>query len=348
MPARARRTVGRAGKTVAPGRQARRYAPVLAILAVATGYLALDSWRGEADLRDLDWLDRTTATVVEHDNQRRRADLLRVDFTAGGAAQQATVPYSGPAREGDQVAVAFVPDDPARVRTVEGWSPAYERWAFYAIVLGVGAVVLGAFGVVSRLRRGRWEVDNPVGEAPVEPLGRRIVRGSLAVPLGTAGAGVAIGAAMSAGAALSGNASLSVAGAAVVALLLAAAAVQHWWRGRDGVWATDEALVARSRSTIRSWSWDQVLELGMVVDRGVATVAAARVRDGDHDGIGEDGWVTLARPLSGPLTAHTWATRLRRLAEERGLPFTEGLAREDLADVFGTAYSRRRRPSVSG
>ena len=346
MPARARRTVGRAGRAVAPGRQARRYAPVLAVLAVVTGYLALDSWRGEADLRGLDGLDRATATVLEHDNQRRRADLLRVEFPAGDDAQEATVPYSGPAREGDEVEVAFVPADPSRVRTVAGWSPAYERWRTYALVLAVGAVVLGAFGVVSRLRRGRWEVDTPVDEAPQEPLGRRIVRGSLAVAVVTTCVGVAIGAAMFAGAALRGTASLAVAGAVVLLVVLAIAAVQHWWRGRDGVWATDDALVARRRTTVRTWSWDQVLELGMVVDRGVATVAAARVRDGDDDGIGEDGWVTLARPLSGPLTAHTWATRLRRLAEERGLPFTEGLAREDLADVFGTAYSRRR-PSVS-
>ena len=75
-------------------------------------------------------------------------------------------------------------------------------------------------------------------------------------------------------------------------------------------------------------------------------MAAARVRDGDDDGTGEDGWVTLARPLSGPLTAHTWATRFRRLADERGLPFTEGLFPHDLADAFGPALLRRR-PSVS-
>ena len=186
---------------------------MLAVLAVVTGYLAVDSWRGEADLRDLDGLTRASATVVEHDNQRRRADLLRVEFTAGDAAQQATIPYSGPAREGDEVEVAHVPGDPARARTVDGWSPAYERWAIYSVVLVVLAVVLGAFGVVSRLRRGRWEVDTPVGEAPREQLGRRIVRGSLAVQLGTAAAGAVIGAAMFVGAAVRGTASLAVAGA---------------------------------------------------------------------------------------------------------------------------------------
>ena len=347
MAARARRSVGRAGRTVAPGRQARRYAPVLAVLAVVTGYLAVDSWWGESDLRDLAGLTRAEATVLDHDNQRRRADLLRVEFRVGDAAQQATIPYSGPAREGDEVAVAHVPGDPPRVRTVDGWSPAYERWGSYTAVLGVLAVVVGGFGVVSRLRRGRWEVDTPVGKAPQEPLGRRIVRGSLVLQLVVAGAGLVCGAGLIATAAVRGTTSLAVTGVVLLVVSLAIAGGMHWWSGRDGVWAADDGLVARRRGRIRTWPWEQVLELGMVVDRGVATVAAARVRDGLDDGIGDDGWVTLARPLSGPLTAHTWATRFRRLAEERALPFTEGLAREDLADAFGTAYLRRG-PSVSG
>ena len=68
---------------------------------------------------------------------------------------------------------------------------------------------------------------------------------------------------------------------------------------------------------------------------------------GRDDDIGTDGWVTLARPSSGPLSAHTGATRFRALADERELPFTEGSSGTELADSLGTSYVRRRPTTTS-
>ncbi|MGX5653761.1 hypothetical protein ACWKWC_03210 [Geodermatophilus nigrescens] len=82
-------------------------------------------------------------------------------------------------------------------------------------------------------------------------------------------------------------------------------------------------------------------ELGLVVDRGTAIAAVARVDDGVADGIGEDGWVALARPAAGLLAAHAWAARFRHLADERHLPFTEGSTAGELADSPWSTYRRR-------
>ena len=104
------------------------------------------------------------------------------------------------------------------------------------------------------------------------------------------------------------------------------AGVVQWWYGREGAWVTDTELVSRRRSRVRRWPWDQLLELGIVVGKSTAT----------------DGGGTLARPSSGPLSAHTWATRSRALADERERPFTEGLSGTELADSLGTTSVRRR------
>jgi hypothetical protein len=254
------------------------------------------------------------------------------------------VPCSGPAREGDEVAVAYVAADPGRVRTVLDWSPAHETWAGYAVTFAALAVLLGVFGLVSRWRHGRYEVETPVGELPQEPLGRRVVQGSRALQGFIAGGGVLLGGVLFAVALTDEGArtALVLGGFAFIAFSGAFAGLAEWWYGREGVWVTDTELVARRRSTVRRWPWDQVLELGIVVDKSTATVAAARVDDGQDDGIGTDGWITLARPSSGPLAAHAWATRFRALADERELPFTEGLSGSQLADSLGTTYVRRR------
>ncbi|WNV77209.1 DUF3592 domain-containing protein [Geodermatophilus sp. DSM 44513] len=337
--------MGRAGRTVAPGRAARRLALVLAAVAAAAAVLALVTWARVADLRDLDRLVRTSAEVVEVDDRRRGPDDLVVRFATDRDTRQATVPWSGSARAGDPVEVAYSPADPGRVRTVEGWSPWYQTWAVYAVVLAIAAVAVGAFGLVSRLRGGRWEHHAPVGEAPREALGRRVVRGTLFAywlfgGLGLLPAGLLGGAALTRPA---DRVALLAGAAGLLAFCVAMAAGLHWWYGRDGVWVTDAELVARRRRRVRRWPWAQVLELGVVVEKGSATVAAARVDDGPDDGIGTDGWVTLARPSAGPLGAHAWSVRFRALADERELAFTEGLAGDELADSLGSTYSLRRR-----
>ena len=344
MAGKARRSVGEAGTAQPPGRRARRIALLMAALAVAAAALGTASWVQDGDLRDLGGLTRTTATVQEHDHNRRSADFVTLTFGTDRGEQQARVPYAGPAREGDEVEVAYVAADPGRVRTVLDWSPAEAIWAVYAVVFGAFAVLLGVFGLVSRWRHGRYEVDTPVGELPVEPLGRRVVRGSLFLQGFAAGGGILIGGVLFVVAVTDEEArtALVLGGLALIAFFGAIAGLVEWWYGRDGVWVTDTELVARRRSTVRRWPWDQVLELGMVVDKSTATVAAARVDDGRDDGIGTDGWVTLARPSSGPLAAHAWATRFRALADERELPFTEGLSGSQLADSLGTTYVRRR------
>ena len=341
--------MGSAGRATPPGRTARRVAPVVAVLAAVAAVLALVTWWQQRDLRDLDGLTRAPAEVVAHDSHRRGPDALTVTFPAGADPVEATVPYSGPSRDGDDVEVAYVPGHPERVRTVVDWDPAYRTWTAYALVLAAAAVLVGGFGLLSRRRGGRWETDAPAGVGAQEPLGRRVVRGSLAVQVMLAGGALVTGGVLGALAVTEPERRtlLVVSAVSLTVVLLGAAAGVHGWYGREGVWVSDAGLVARRRATVRCWPWAQVLELGMVVERGTATAAAARVDDGRHDGVGADGWVTLARPSAGPLGAHTWATRFRALAEERGLPFTEGLTDGDLADALGSTYLRRRpgRPS---
>lgn len=345
MTERARHTVGRSGRTVAPGRQARRLAPVLAVLGLVAGVLALVTWQQQGDLRDLHGLSHATATVLGVDDHRRRADTLHVEFGTPDGAQRAGIPYGGRADEGDEVPVAYVAAAPSRVRTVDDWDPAYVMWTVYAAVLLAAALVVGGFGLVSRWRSSRWESDDAAGELPVEALGRRVVRGSFAVHalLGAGGLASAAGCVVGVVRTEDDQVGFSIGLAVSVVLTAAALGAVHWYGGRDGVWTTDAELVARRRGRVRSWPWGQVRELGLVVDQGVATVAAARVDDGPADGIDDDGWLTLARPLAGPLAAHTWAARFRRLADERGLPFTEGLTGADLADgAFATSVRPRR------
>ena len=344
MAGKARRGVGDSGRAVAPGRAARRLALLMAAIAVVAAVLGLATWLQQSDLRDLDGLTRATATVQEHDSNRRRSDQVTLTFPTDRGEQRARVPYDGAAREGDEVEVAYVAADPSRVRTVLDWGPVHEFWAVHAALFAAFAVGLGVFGLVSRWRRGRYEVDTPVGELPQEPLGRRVVEGSLFLQGLMAGLAVLMAGVMS-GFAIADEedrVSLVVGGLGLFAFFGGFAGVVQWWYGREGVWVTDTELVARRRSRVRRWPWDQVLELGIVVDKGMATVAAARVDDGRDDGIGTDGWITLARPSSGPLSAHTWATRFRALADERELPFTEGLSGMELADSLGTTYVRRR------
>ena len=343
MARTARRTIGRAGATVPPGRAARGGALLLAGIAAALAVLAGALWYQEADLRALDGLDRATATVLVYDDGRRRNDVT-VEFATDRGTREVTIPYGGSAREGDDVEVAFTSVDPDRARTVDDWDPAYGYWAAQALVFGVLALLVGAFGLVSGRLRGRWESDRPVGDAPLEALGRRIVRGTLTVQVIITGFGVATAVTLCWLAVVDPGArpQLLAGAAAGFAFFAALAGLQHWLYARDGVWATDEELVARRRSRVRRWPWAQVLELGVTVEKDTATAAAARVDDGTEDGIGEDGWVTLARPSAGRLGAHAWAVRFQALADERGLPFTEGLMSSDLADSLTTTYVRRR------
>ena len=344
MSERPERKVGKAGRTVSPGRQARRLAAFLAAVALVSGVLALVTWRQQADLRDVDDLLRATATVIDVDDHRRRADTLQVGFEAGGVEQRAGIPYGGSAEAGDEVAVAYVSGAPARVRTVDDWAPAYGTWTLYAAMTAIGGAIAGTFGLVSRWRRNRWELDDAPGEGPVESQGRRVVRGSSSFEWLLAVTGLSVAAACVYGLVRTDDDQVGFSVSIGLSVLITGAVVAglHWYSGRDGVWATDAALVARRRGRLRSWPWSQVHELGVVVDRGVATVPAARIDDGLDDGIDTDGWIALARPLSGPFAAHTWAVRFRRLADQRGLPFTEGLTGDELADGPFSTYVRKR------
>lgn len=345
-----RHRVGRAGRTVTPGRQARQLAAVLATLALLTGVLALVTWHQQADLRDIDGLTRAAATVTDVDDHRRRADTLHVDSEAGGVVQRAGIPYGGSAGPGDEVFVAYVPDAPTRVRTVEDWAPAYGDWTTYAVMTAAMGAVTGGFGLLSRWRRSRWESDDVTGELPVEELGRRVVRGSpfLEWLFGVLGLLITAGCVYGLVVTDEDQVGFSIGIGLCVLFTAASVAGLHWYHGRDGVWATDAALVARRRGQVRSWPWSQVHELGVVVDRGMAAVPAARVDDGLDDGIDTDGWISLARPVSDPFAAHTWGARFRRLADERDLPFTEGLTADDPADSLFTTYVRHRSPRRAG
>ncbi|CCH90141.1 membrane protein of unknown function [Modestobacter italicus] len=331
--------------------------PVFAVLTLVTGVLTLVTWLQQADLRDVDDLVQATATVTGVDEHRRSGDTLHVSFEASGVGQRADIPYGGSADTGDEVAVAFVPDDPTRVRTVEDWYPAYANWGLYAVMTAIAGVVIGGFGWISRWRHSRWESDDTAGELPVEEFGQRVVRGSPIVEWIFAAGGLVVAAACVYGLFRTEEDQVGFSIGIGVTVLLTGAVIAgvHWYTGRDGVWVTDEALVARLRGRLRSWPWAQVRELGVVVEGGTATVPAARVDDGlEDDGIGADGWISLARPVAGPFAAHSWGARFRRLADERGLPFTEGLTSADLADTPLATYvrhrstSRNRRPDPDG
>jgi hypothetical protein len=333
---------GRAGPARAPGPAARRAAVLLLAFAAVLAVVAAERFWHDRDLRDLSGLQRATATVVDHQHHRRRADELVVRFRAGARDVQASIPSDLSPSMGDQVDVAHVPTDPSRVRTVRGWAPAFETWLAQALVLAGMGVLSGGFGLVSRARA-RHEEDSPVRPPASEPLGVRVVQGSLFVQ-GLFGASAALTAAplVYVGAVPPGDREMLLGGVGLLLLLLGMALAFHLVWGRDGVWTTSQELVARRRGRLRRWPWDQVRELGVVVEKDQAVIAAARVDDAEQDGIGGDGWGTLARPLAGPVVAHRWKVHLQQVAAERGLPFTEGLRSTDLADSWTSTYVKGR------
>jgi len=148
---------------VALRRQWRRLAAVATALALGSGALALFGWHQLAELRDVDGLVRATATVTDVDLHRRRADVLDVEFGTARGVQRASVPYDGPARTGDAVAIGYVAADPIRVRTLDGWAPDHRRSTFFALGTGAVAIVTGGPGLVGRLRRGRREPGEATG-----------------------------------------------------------------------------------------------------------------------------------------------------------------------------------------
>ena len=241
--------------------------------------------------------------------------------------------------------VAHLPGDPSRVRPVDGWSPGYQRLVGYALLLVPAGALLSGLGVLSRRRGSRFEGDRPLPTAPQDAgLGRRVVRGSPLVHALSVAPLAAVGlVTLGLSTLTSRPGPIALVGGLLLVVAAALSAFMWWNHGRDGVWSTPTHLVARRRSHLRRWPWEQVHELGFVVQKGQALVASARVDDGLDDGIGADEWVTLARPLLGPLSAHEFARRARALAEERGLPLAEDVHRLDLADT-GLGRLARRGP----
>lgn len=290
----ASRRFGTAGKARSPGQQARRLGAAALVLALLAGLLGLYGRSGEAGLRDLSALQRVDADVLDVDYRRRAPDLSEIAYEVDGRTATARVPYSGPVRVGERLPVAYLPSDPARVRPVEGWSPGYERLLLSALVLLPLGVVLSALGALSRARKGRYE-----GEGPLDPavddrgLGQRVVRTRPIVPVLMVAPFLAPMVALLVVASRPGAAPGPLAVVALVLLVLMAGllALLLWQHGRDGVWSTPTHLVARRRSALWRWPWEQVHELGIVVRKGRAAIAAARVDDGLEDGTGPGDWV---------------------------------------------------------
>lgn len=311
--------------------------------ALGLGLLSAVLWFKDRDLRDLDALVRVQAEVVDVDSKRRSADVLELRYVVQDRVFEVGVPSTVDAGVGDRIAVAHVPDEPDRVRTVEGWAPVASSWTAYALMLAVVGAALAAFGRWSRARP-RYE-DGAVPPAPeADRLGLRVVRSSAWPAWATAGTGVVLGGLLVAKGMADPSDVEAWWGAGILFGVLALTAVaMHWYSGRDGVWDAGSELVTRRRGRVRRWPWDQVRALGTVTDGGRAVAAAARLDDGDDDGIGADGWVTLVRPVAGPLASHRDHGRLRALAQQRGLPFVDGLTGEDLADtVHGNLQYRLR------
>ena len=245
---------------------------------------------------------------------------------------------------GDTLPVAYVPADPGRARTVDGWSPGYRRLLLGATVLLPLGLVLTALGAISRRRQGRFEGVGELEPAPEDPgLGQRVVRSRPVVLLLPVAPLLVVGLALPALGARSDRAPAVATGVGLFVLLGAVGlvALLYQQHGRDGVWHTPDELVAKRKSDLRRWRWEQVRELGVVLHKGRAAMAAARVDDGLDDGIGEDEWVTLARPLLGPVSSHDFARRLQALAEERGVAFDESVHGLDLADTGLARFARR-------
>lgn len=333
---------GRSRPAEAPGRAARRLAPWLAVVALAFGVVGAWRWVHESDLRDAERLTPAVAEVVDVDYHRRSVpdDLVVAFPVAGGDRVTAEIPYSGSAGTGDEVRVAYVRDDPSRVRTVEGWSPAYRRLWVNAAMLALAAVALGVFGLVSRARRGTYEDGGRAPSTRRDSMGDRVVQGNVLMPAmlastGLLGCGLLVWTGATQPAARD-----NIAGGLAVGVGFGAAAWLVWWFRRDAVWATPTHLVSRRGRRVRQWPWHQVTALGMVIVGGRPTKAAALIDDGLEDGMDEEDWVTLAAPDIGPLGAHRALLRLRALAEQRGLPFDERLSDDDLADGQGAAAIR--------
>jgi hypothetical protein len=336
---------GRAGRVRSPGRYMREIGLLLLAAAAVAAAFGVIERQQESDLRDLDALQRAEARVVGTDSNRRLPDEIEVSFRPDGTADvRASIPYAGPAGEGDSVEVAYVRGTPSRVRTATEWSPGYQSWFFHAGVFAALGLPALAFGVVSR-RRGdnRYEDDAATPRPRVDPgLGQRVAvssKGVFAAVLVTSGLLAVLVASLAL--AEPDRAVVALVGAAgVLALAVLSCAGIWWWSGRDGVWVTTEHLVARRRDDVRRWPWSQVRELGLTVESGQARVPSAKVDDGLYDGVDSDGWITLAKPLVGPFAQHRIALQMRSLAQEKQLPYTEGLTPAELADGW---LSRLRR-----
>lgn len=335
----------RGNETVSPGAWARTTGRVALPVALALGALTAGLWWHERDLRDLDALVLAEAEIVDVDYKRRSADVLQLRFQVRGQSVEAGVPSDIDVEPGRRVEVAYVQDDPERVRTVQGWGPAYGYWGLYALMLAVGGLGLTLFGWASRRRPGAFEDSAPAPALHEEALGLRVVQGASWPAVGS----LSLGALFSAVLVMKGLADPSDteawwAAATIFPLFAVMAwALHRYAGGSDGVWATDTELIARRKGSVRRWPWARVVELGTVTRGGSPVAAAARLEDGDNDGIGQDGWVAIARPAAGPFVGHRNHTRLRRLAEDHDLPYVDGLTDNDLADtVHGQLQYRLR------
>ncbi|NHC12329.1 DUF3592 domain-containing protein [Motilibacter deserti] len=310
-----------------PGRRARQLAGVLLVLGAALSTVAFFGWRGEADLRDLSRLERATAAAADVRDHRRGPDTVTLRFPTAGGEVAADVPVedSARARPGAEIEVAYVPADPERVRTVEHWSPAYEEWTAYAVMVFLGALAVGAAGLVSVLRGGAGEADSaePADPGPQDPLGERLLvtdRRLVAAPF------VAFAALffvlVPVGMSVPGNelwALLAVA-TGTAAASAAAGGLLAWRTGSDGIWATDEHLVVRKGRAVRRWRWDDLRALSF--SRGGAPEELRAKADGGRfDEPGPVLWGTLLVPAALPGAKWHAYRRLRQLCAEHGVPF---------------------------
>ena len=322
--------VGRAGRLHSAGSQARQAGLVLLVTGLLLGLVTLGQWWDERDLLDLDALERAQGRVVEVDEARRKGqDHLVVAYPVDAAAglRAARIPTDLDAASGATVEVAYDPDDPGRVRTVEGWSAFPGPFRTLAPLALLAGLVLTVSGYVSRARGSRWEQDGQAQPGRVDRLGRRVVVASRAVVwvlllLVAVVVGLGVSDPIDQG---TGPPALWLVGGALAGALVLVP-VLLWGGGRDGVWSTPTHLVARRRRSLRRWRWDEVRELALVLEQTRAQAVAARLADAP------EAWVTLARPAVGPLVAHRNAARLRAAAAEQGVPYTEGLSEYELSD----------------
>lgn len=142
-------------------------AVVLTVLAVpfviVSALVAGASWWHERDLRDLQDLERTTARVVDVDDGRKWSrDEYRLAFTAlDGTAVSTEVPVDTATSFETELEIAYVPNKPFRVRTVDDWQPLYEQ-AVLVVVIAIAVspllVAWVAYRTWRRRRRGQPHV----------------------------------------------------------------------------------------------------------------------------------------------------------------------------------------------